>query len=128
VSLPTIRLAEQTHEERERKQPVTRNLGRRVLVVDDGVDAADSTAALLTIAGCVTRVVYSGAEALAQTIDFKPVIVLLDIGMPAVDGLAVCRQIRSLPEGKSLFIVAITGGGRTTIAARPVTQGSTPIW
>jgi two-component system CheB/CheR fusion protein len=112
VSLPTIRLAQQTQEARERKEPITRNLGRRVLVVDDGVDAADTTAALLTVAGCVTRVLYSGGEVLAQIIDFEPVVVLLDIGMPAVDGLAVCRQIRSVPEGKSLFIVAITGSGQ----------------
>jgi CheY-like chemotaxis protein len=60
----------------------------------------------------VTRVVYSGDEALAQITAFRPVIVLLDIGMPAVDGLAVCRQIRALPEGKTLFIVAVTGWGQ----------------
>jgi PAS domain S-box-containing protein len=112
VALPTIPLTDQAQEDRERKAPVARNLGRRVLVVDDSMDAADTIAALLTVAGCVTRTSYSGAEALAEIVRFRPEIVLLDIGMPGVDGYEVCRRIRSLADGKSLFIVAITGWGQ----------------
>ena len=112
MSLPTIPYADQPQEDPERKQRLARNLGRRVLVVDDTADAADTTAALFKVAGCVTRAVYSGDEALAEIVEFKPDIVLLDIGMPGVDGYDVCRQIRSLAEGKSFFVVAITGWGQ----------------
>jgi PAS domain S-box-containing protein len=112
VSLPTMPLADEAPEDRERGEPGTRNLGRRVLVVDDSVDAADTVATLLQVAGCVTRAVYRGDDALAEIIAFKPEIVLLDIGMPGVDGFDVCRRIRSLADGDSVFVVAITGWGQ----------------
>lgn len=112
VSLPTIPTAPQTLTDRGQEKAVLKQLRRNVLVVDDNVDAADTTAAFLQAAGCVTRTVYSGEEALAAVADFNPEIVLLDLGLPGADGFEVCRRIRSLAQGPSLFVVAITGWGQ----------------
>jgi CheY-like chemotaxis protein len=81
-------------------------------VVDDSADAADTTATLLESAGCAVRAAYSGEEALREVEAFRPEIVLLDIGMPGLDGLEACSRIRSLPGGGSLFLVALTGWGQ----------------
>ena len=112
VSLPTISPADAPCSRVERQDPGVRNLRRRVLVVDDSVDAAETTAALLAAAGCVARAAYSGEQALAAMGEFKPEIVLLDIGMPGLNGLDVCTRMRSLPGGESLFVVALTGWGQ----------------
>ena len=66
----------------------------RVLVVDDNVDAAVSLGMLLKLAGQEVRVAYDGPAALRQAIDFRPQLVLLDIGMPGMDGYEVCRRLR----------------------------------
>ena len=112
VSLPTIPIAAPASPGGEEKQPVTRPLGRRVLVVDDSVDAADTLATFLDAAGCTTRATYGGEQALDAVVRFAPEIVLLDVGLPGVDGLEVCRRIRSLPQGRSIYVVAITGWGQ----------------
>ena len=89
-----------------------RHLGRRVLVVDDSVDAADTTATLLAAAGCVALAAYGGEQALREVARFRPEIVLLDIGMPGLNGLEACHRMRALPGGDAMFIVAVTGWGQ----------------
>ena len=66
----------------------------RVLVVDDNVDAAVSLGMLLKLAGQEVRVAYDGPAALRQAMEFRPELVLLDIGMPGMDGYEVCRRLR----------------------------------
>ena len=112
VTLPTIPTTDATCDHVEREQQGPRKLGRRVLVVDDSVDAAETTATLLESAGCIARATYSGEQAVAEIGAFEPDIVLLDIGMPGLNGLEACSRIRSLPRGRSLFIVALTGWGQ----------------
>ena len=85
---------------------------RRVLVVDDNADAARTLDALLRSLGHETRVAYGGAEALSMAVEFRPDIVLLDIGMPDVDGYEVARQLRNLENQPAFRIVAITGWGQ----------------
>lgn len=85
---------------------------RRILVVDDNRDASDSLGELLEALGATVCVTHSGEEALAALDFFKPDTVLLDIGMPDMDGYEVARQIRSHPRHRHLLIVALTGWGQ----------------
>ncbi len=84
----------------------------RILVVDDNVDAAESTGMLLEILGAKPRVVNDGAAALAAMTEFAPEIVLLDLGMPGMDGHEVARRIRARPEWTAVTLVAVTGWGQ----------------
>ena len=81
----------------------------RVLVVDDNRDGADSLAALLSLAGHEAHVAHDGAHALAQAEALRPDVVLLDIGLPDIDGREVCRRLRAMPWAASIKIVALTG-------------------
>ncbi len=84
---------------------------RRILVVDDNVDAADSLGMLLEVRGDNVRIAYDGLEALDAEADFRPEVVLLDIGMPKLSGYDVARRIREA-RGNAVLIVAITGWGQ----------------
>ena len=85
---------------------------RRILVVDDNLDAAESLATLLAIKGHETRMAHDGAQALEEAEAFKPDVVFLDIGMPAVDGHETARRIRREPWGRNMVLVALTGWGQ----------------
>src|SRR5215470_8946939 len=84
----------------------------RVLVVDDNVDAAVSLGMLLKLAGQDVRVAYDGPTALRQAVDFGPELILLDIGMPVMDGYEVCRQLRRQSGLEKTTVVALTGWGQ----------------
>jgi len=85
---------------------------RRVLVVDDNRDAAQSLALILNMMGLTTRVAASGPEALAALPQFRPQLVFLDIGMPEMDGHEVARAIRAMTDWRGLTLVAVTGWGQ----------------
>jgi CheY-like chemotaxis protein len=84
--------------------------GLRVLVIDDNEDAADVIGLLVEDMGGTVRVVKDGASGLAALPDFRPEVVLLDIGMPGMDGYETCRRMRA--TGSRIGIVAITGWGQ----------------
>jgi CheY-like chemotaxis protein len=86
-------------------------VSRRVLVVDDNADAADSLAMLLQLSGQEVRVAYDGPTALTLARDFRPQVVLLDVGMPGMDGCEVARRLRQQPGPgpEDLLLVAVTG-------------------
>lgn len=84
---------------------------RRILVVDDNADAADSLGMLLEVRGDEVRIAYDGLEALDAEADFRPEVVLLDIGMPKLSGYDVAKRIRQA-RGNAVLIVAITGWGQ----------------
>jgi signal transduction histidine kinase/ActR/RegA family two-component response regulator len=84
----------------------------RVLVVDDNRDAADSLGVLLDVLGYDVRVAHDGNAALEAVGRFEPVLVLLDLGMPEMDGYEVARRLRAGPGGHALVIVALTGWGQ----------------
>ncbi len=101
----------------------TRNLaGIRVLVVDDNQDAADSIALLIGDSGAEVQVAYDGAGALAALKNFDPALVLLDIGLPDLNGYEACRQIRSI-KGSAISIVAVTGWGQDEDRRRALDAG-----
>ncbi len=85
---------------------------RRVLIVDDNVDAADSLCALLTLSGHTAKTVYRGADALLALPGFKPDVVLLDIGLPDVDGYEVARRARAQCGMRCPTLVALSGWGQ----------------
>ena len=84
----------------------------RILVVDDNHDSADSLAMLLGLLGNDTRMAYDGTNAVAAADEFRPDIVLLDLGMPGVDGFETCRRLREQEWGGRMIIVALTGWGQ----------------
>lgn len=85
--------------------------GLRVLVVDDNVDAAEALASLLELSGHVTRLVHTGSRAVPAAVDFRPDVVLLDIGLPELDGYEVARAVRREPTIEQPALVALTGWG-----------------
>jgi CheY-like chemotaxis protein len=84
----------------------------RVLVVDDNADAGDTLAVILDMLGAEVRVARDGAEALETFAAYQPSVVLLDIGMPGMNGYEVARAIRSRFPGHPTVLVALTGWGQ----------------
>lgn len=85
---------------------------RRILVVDDNRDALESLAALMEIAGHIVRAAADGELALALAASFRPQVVLLDLGLPKLDGYEVARRIRAETWGKTMLLIALTGWGQ----------------
>ena len=98
----------------------------RILVVDDNVDSADTLTQLLTILGHETGTAYDGEAAIAAADAMRPNVVLLDIGMPKLNGYEACRRIREQEWGKSIFLVALTGWGQAEDRARTREAGLRP--
>lgn len=95
----------------------------RVLVVDDNPEVADGLALLVEALGHEVRTVYRGREALAHARDYRPNIVFLDLGMPEMDGFAVARSLRTLPQRAHMTVVAITGYGDDETLAKSRSAG-----
>lgn len=83
-----------------------------VLIVDDNRDSADSLAMLMEITGNKTYMAHDGIEAVAAVEKYRPEVVLLDIGLPGLDGHEVCRRVREQPWGKDIIVIALTGWGQ----------------
>jgi PAS domain S-box-containing protein len=111
VRLPAIAAASQAVSVPTAQLPVN-GMARRVLVVDDNTDAAETSAMLLQACGFDVRMAFSGEQALTDVLDFKPEIVLLDLGMPGLDGFETCRRLRARVYEWPLFIIAVTGWGQ----------------
>ena len=99
---------------------------RRILVVDDNVDAAMSLAQLLELDGHESQAVYGALEALESASQFRPEIVLLDIGLPEMNGYEVARRLREMGQLGSLppmKLIALTGYGHSDDKARAFAAG-----
>jgi CheY-like chemotaxis protein len=96
---------------------------RKILVVDDNVDAAMSLAQLLQLDGHQAQAVYGAQEALDQVQVFKPDIVLLDIGLPQMNGYEVARRLRELEGSSRLRLIALTGYGQSEDRQRALAAG-----
>jgi signal transduction histidine kinase len=95
----------------------------RVLIVDDNRDAADSLAMLLRITGNEIRTTYDGLEALQVASDFRPEVVLLDIGLPKIDGHEVAQRLRREAWGQRICLIAVTGWSDESDRARSRAAG-----
>ena len=95
----------------------------RVLVVDDNVDAAVTLAEGVALDGHEVRIAHDGPAALEEARAFSPEVILLDIGLPAMDGYEVVRQLRELPQARGALIVALTGFGQQSDRQRALAAG-----
>ncbi len=84
----------------------------RVLAVDDNQDAANVLALTMRMLGCEVRAAYDGLAAVEVAGEFRPHIILMDIGMPKLNGFEAAKQIRSQSWGQDIVLVALTGWGR----------------
>jgi CheY-like chemotaxis protein len=96
---------------------------RKILVADDNRDSADSLAMLLQLGGHEVFVAYDGEDAIARAETCRPQVVLLDIGMPRLDGYAVAARLRGEPWGREMRLIALTGWGQEDDKARARNAG-----
>ena len=94
----------------EQEQDIKSNL--RILIVDDNKDGASTLSMMLKILGNDTRTSYDGEDAVKAAIEFQPNVILLDIGLPKLNGYEVCRRIREQKNGHKILIIAQTGWGQ----------------
>ena len=92
--------------------PAAQRPGRRILVVDDNQDSARSMARLLKLRGNEVRTAHDGIEAVEAAEEFRPEVILMDVGMPRLNGYEATRRIREQPWGQSITIIALTGWGQ----------------
>ena len=97
----------------------------RILVVDDNVDAAQTLAMMLEMAGHDVRTAHDGLAGIEAASEFRPDLILLDIGMPKVNGYDACQRIRQQPWAKEVLIVALTGWGQEEDKRRSQAAGFT---
>jgi signal transduction histidine kinase len=110
VRLPIVAVRSDSCHELQLDDPAASAVSRRILVVDDNRDAADSLAMLLDLDGHEVQTAYSGREGLEASQSFKPNTVLLDIGLPGLDGYEVARRIRGSGQ-REMLIIAVSGYG-----------------
>ncbi len=97
--------------------------GQRVLLVDDNTDSSEPLSLLLQAKGHETRISVEGEEAIAMADEFLPDCVLLDLGLPGIDGYEVARRLRGRPYGAKLTLVALTGWAGKEIRVRAAEAG-----
>ena len=95
----------------------------RVLVVDDNMDAAQSLGLLLEVSGHDVQTAYDGPTTLEVALEFRPNVVLLDIGLPGIDGFEVAKRLRQQPDLSGVVLVALTGYGQVTDKQRSQEAG-----
>jgi CheY-like chemotaxis protein len=123
IRLPVVlSLANEDRNEPDQKTTAAK-LRRRILVVDDNRDAAISLAIMLKLFGNETQTAYDGLEALELASTFRPDLVMLDIGMPKLNGYDTAIRIREQPWGKNMILVALTGWGQEEDKRRAFAAG-----
>jgi CheY-like chemotaxis protein len=95
----------------------------RVLVVDDNMDAADMLVMMLQLFGHEVRAAYTGQTALETAVEYQPDVVLLDIGLPDMNGYEVARHLRQQPQTKDVKLIAMTGYGQDSDRQRSQEAG-----
>ena len=110
------------HDATDDATPAPRH-GRRVLIADDNQDAADSLGMILGLAGHDVRVAHGGRQALQLAAEFHPDVVLLDIGMPDLNGYETARALRATPSGSDYELIALTGWGHPDDKLRAAEAG-----
>ncbi len=112
IRLPVVLSVMQEQEEPASDAPAPQAPRRRILIVDDNVDAASSLAMMLKMMGHDVRTSHDGFDGVAAATAYRPDLILLDLGMPRLNGYDACRRIREQPWGKGMVIIALTGWGQ----------------
>jgi CheY-like chemotaxis protein len=112
VRLPVVAAAAKLRAVGSNDEPAAPKSSLRILIVDDNRDAADSLVMLLRLMGNDTRTAYDGQEGVEAAEEFRPDVILLDIGLPKLNGYEACRRIREQPWGKKAILIAVTGWGQ----------------
>jgi signal transduction histidine kinase/CheY-like chemotaxis protein len=112
VRLPVLPGSPAVAEARAEPAGDRRAAARRILVVDDNRDSTESLSLLLQLGGHETEMAHEGGEAIEKAQAWHPDVILLDLGLPRMNGYDACRAIRRLPEGKDIRIIALTGWGQ----------------
>ena len=122
VRLPALSSAEESITARTEtaKRPAQTS---RVLVVDDNMDAADMLVMMLQMFGHEVQAAYTGQTALERAVEYKPDVVLLDIGLPDINGYEVARHLRQQPQTKDVRLIAMTGYGQDSDRQRSEEAG-----
>src|SRR5688572_30739245 len=97
--------------------------GQRVLLVDDNVDSTEPLSLLLQAKGHDTRVAVEGEGAISVADDFQPNCVVLDLGLPGMDGYEVARRLRERPYGTAMVLVALTGWAGKEVRTKAAAAG-----
>ena len=104
-------------------EPTEPSIRRRILVVDDNEDAASTLAMLLQLTGNEVHTACDGLEAVKAVADLQPDVVLMDIGMPKLNGYDAARRIRGHASGKDTFLIALSGWGQEEDKVRSANAG-----
>jgi signal transduction histidine kinase len=123
VRLPILQALVDAREARVEERPLPAVTPRRILVVDDLRDAADSLATVLQMMGHTTRTAYDGVEAVQAVGAFNPHVVFLDLGLPKMSGYDAAKSIRAHAHGKHVTLVALTGWGQEQDRRRTAEAG-----
>jgi CheY-like chemotaxis protein len=121
VRLPALQSTEAV--EAPARASVPSRISRRVLIIDDNEDAVTMLAAFVATLGCEVQTAFGGEQGLKRATPFQPDVILLDVGMPGMDGYETCRRLREVSAGRSAYIVALTGWGQDEDRARALESG-----
>jgi two-component system, chemotaxis family, CheB/CheR fusion protein len=122
VEIPMITPTEAQTPSESGQQPENAK-SRKILVVDDNLDSAESLALILELSGHVVKKAHDGREAVARAAEFRPDVVLLDIGLPLLNGYEAAREIRKQEWGRDMALFALTGWGQKEDRARSKEAG-----
>ena len=106
-------------------QPAATHDGPEILIIDDNRDAANALVSLVRAIGARSHVAYDGATGIERARTLRPGMILLDIGMPGIDGYETRRQLRRERAGESVVIIAVSGWGQPEDKARALAAGFT---
>jgi CheY-like chemotaxis protein len=123
VRLPLVEPPHDTKETLQGGRQLETATRRRVLVVDDNSDHAESLAFLLNLMGHETRMAHDGEAALQVAAEFEPNVALIDIGLPRLNGYEVARRLREQPRLRNALLVAQTGWGQESDRVRSQKAG-----
>lgn len=113
LSLPIVLQSDEERQEKTSSMPESRDVKpQRILVVDDNLDACESLCDLFEAEGYAVSAAYDGFQSVEVARSARPDIVVLDIGLPGIDGYEAARRIRTLPGGESMLMIALTGWGQ----------------